>query len=840
MTTSAEQEQRERGGMDSEIPESLAGPNAPKKSDAPRTWDLMRGNHPADEMHPYWVHIVTASGTTLLAASLLSLMGLAGWGWIIAFFVLVFFGGVLGSALTHRAGEMLNKLGHASGALWGAGIGGLAMLMQYAGWVGNSLAASARPVWLAWIAMAVIGSIVHRWIWGRAVEISDPQHPRGIAFRAKRNGGIWETAFARAGFGTVTVEKVNERWSGMDVIVRTDPNKATSVKQVQAAADRIADYAHKALRESGEEQGLGLGDAEAHGPYGGQRDVILFRVRTRDPLVEDITPVIPRPEEFAVYDNDTGILLGYWETGEDMVVPAAGPHKFGVGTTGSGKSTWLIALQVGYARRPHWTMWAAGTSKLMDMIQPIVDAAEAVNGRPLFEMWGGGDSGSQGELYAAERMIVAAYLLYLDRAERAGRGKLSGRQGRDFVGADDCPWVALFLDEFDNLVKRSGDKPIRLPNGDKKTVWGMLVDLGSKARSYGIELVYATQRTTNSWAGGNGINRSMNDILTMCNTRFVFATSSGSSISDILKSQEAAQKAKRLEEMNFACMATIRGQKKAEGSGYQYGKTALWTDDDLVEITRMANELGTLTTIGPEDRRALGEFYAEGAQPQKNPRGTGASSGGTASSGDGASKADPAKWGDPDRSAERARLADELLRKSGGPSSRVTRRNDVDAAENTGRPAAGGPADAPNENDFAETLAQIESLDTLSQAEVDALREQYQDRYPDEPEELLGALLDAWAELDPKPDRLTPKEMVTRFGLDWLDDRRKDRFDRAVSEGKSEDEAADLVSGAASTKLGEILRAEPIEVEPTRTGRGWTYKLADLRAAYDRIMDLDD
>src|SRR5690606_37591054 len=159
--------------------------------------------------------------------------------------------------------------------------------------------------------------------------------------------------------------------------------------------------------------------------------------------------------------------------------------------------------------------------------------------------------------------------------------------------------------------------------------------------------------------------------------------------------------------------------------GYQYGKTALWTDDDLIEITRMANELGTLTTIGPEDRRALGEFYAEGPQPQKDPRGTGASSGGTASSGDGASKADPAKWGNPDRSAERARLADELLRKSGGPSFRVTRRNGGDDAEN-------------NEDPFAETLAQIENLDTLSQAEVDALRKQYQDRYPDEPEELLG------------------------------------------------------------------------------------------------------
>lgn len=116
-------------------------------------------------------------------------------------------------------------------------------------------------------------------------------------------------------------------------------------------------------------------------------------------------------------------------------------------------------------------------------------------------------------------MVTAGYLLYLDRAGRAGRVALSGRQGRNFVGAPGCPWVALFLDEFDNLVKRSGDKKVPLPNGDKKIVWDMLVDLGSKARSYGIELVYATQRTTNTWAGG--LSRSMNDLLTMCNTRFV-------------------------------------------------------------------------------------------------------------------------------------------------------------------------------------------------------------------------------------------------------------------------------------------------------------------------------
>src|SRR5690606_41305828 len=117
MTTSAEQEQRERGGMGhSEIPESLAGPNAPKKSDAPRTWDLMRGNHPADEIHPHWVHVVTAGGTTLLAASLLSVMGPRWGGGVITFVGPGFGGGVRGSALAHRAGAVLAEQARAAGA----------------------------------------------------------------------------------------------------------------------------------------------------------------------------------------------------------------------------------------------------------------------------------------------------------------------------------------------------------------------------------------------------------------------------------------------------------------------------------------------------------------------------------------------------------------------------------------------------------------------------------------------------------------------------------------------------------------------------------------------------
>lgn len=785
-----------------EIPPALAGPNAPKRTDRPSTWELMRGKRPVEEIHPYWVHVVTASGATLLAANLLSLMTIAWWGWVIAFVVLIFAGGLIGSALTARATHMLNVLGTASGVAWGAATGVLGVIMAAVDFGGNALEATSSPAWLAWAFLTVLGSAVHRWIWGRCAEISDPNTPRGAEYRRRRNGGIWENAFFSANLGNITVERIDERWSGMDVVFRTDPDKPTSFQQIKAAADKVVDLAHKALREEGEEEGLGLGEVQVKQMK--QRDLFMLRVRTRDPLEETLHPVIPSVEEFAINDNDTLIHLGYWDTGEQLAIPAGSPpgvdapHTFAVGTTGSGKSVFLRALQVGFARRGHWTMWAAGLSKLLDLIRPALEASKQVGGRPIFEMWGGGDSGTKGEVNAAERMIVAAHGLYLDRAARASKGKLPGRKGAQFVGTRECPWVALFLDEFDELIKKSADKKLVALNGEKKTAWEMLVELGSKARSYGIELILATQRTTNSWLGSG---KSMHDILKMCNKRFLFRTSSASDIGEIIKDQQAKQMAMKLEEMHNAFMATIPGG----GDKYRYGKTELWEEEDLVEITRLANELGTLTTIGQEEQAALGDLYVCGAQPTTT---AGLASAGTSA---GTSKADPSKWGVGDRTDIRRRMAEEMLRATGGPSTSLSR-NTEGAEEGL-------------EVDFEGTLAEIENyLENIPEEELEEVRGSVEGRrYPDTPEELLGAILDAWEELDQPPAEMTLGDMVRTFDLEYLDVDRENR----------ETEAAIL--SAATGALGRQLRA--LGAEPVRrTSRGWIYAREALQEVYDGLM----
>lgn len=172
---------------------------------------------------------------------------------------------------------------------------------------GAMLNAVARPAWLAWVALAVFGGVVHRWIWGRVAEVSDPHHPRGAEYRRRRNGGVWENAFAAAGLGNVHIESVTERWSGMDVVFRTDPHKATSFNQIKAVADKLVDLAHKAFREDGQEEGLGLGEAEVKSLQ--QRDLFMLRIRTRDPLQETIVAQIPSRDEFTIRDNDTSLYL---------------------------------------------------------------------------------------------------------------------------------------------------------------------------------------------------------------------------------------------------------------------------------------------------------------------------------------------------------------------------------------------------------------------------------------------------------------------------------------------------------------------------------------------------
>jgi hypothetical protein len=299
----------------------------------------------------------------------------------------------------------------------------------------------------------------------------------------------------------------------------------------------------------------------------------------------------------------------------------------------------------------------------------------------------------------------------------------------------------------------------------------------------------------------------------MCNTRFVFRTGSSSAIQDRLKNQTAGQKAKNLEHMAYACMASIVGSGNDD---YRYGKTALWDDEDLIEITRLANELGTLTTIGPADKAALGDLYVQGAQPINATAPNGGTTRGAASA------ADPSKWGDPDRTEIRRRLADDMLANSGGPSTSVRRNKDHD--QNTEVPGDIPTKDNTPAEPFADTLAQIENLDTLTQAEVDAMREQYGDHYPDTPEEILGAILDAWDELDDHPAELTAGDMVRRFGLHWLDTKANDR------------DSESAVIRQASVLLGSILQSEPISAAPRKTNRGQVYTRRSLQEAYDRIM----
>lgn len=783
-----------------------------KRTDRPSTWEAMRGEHPYGELHPYWVHVISAPGMTMLGASLIALLATTAWAWVITFILLFFFGGVLGSALTSKVTGMLNTMGTASGMAWFVSTGALAALMSNADyWPTNPY------VLAAWLVLAVAGAIVHRYIWGAVVESTHPDSPEAREERRKWGESVWATAFRTKKYGDVKIKDYQEDWAGVEVTVRLDPNREDTAASVRSNVQGIVRAAHNILIKDGFD-GLGLGEGTVKATD--QNDVIIIRVRTKDPLTETIKPNMPTEDNFVITDPDVPIHLGWWDNAAPIEVPVQGPHKVGVGTTGSGKSTWFIANMIGYARRPHWSQWAAGSSKLMDLIQPAIDAAKEVDGEPIIETWGGGDAGSKEEIQSAIQVVTAAYLLYLDRARRSNLpGGLKGRKGKTFVGTPDCPGIALYLDEVDDLVKRSNKLgPVKLPDGTEITVWDMLTTIGSKARAYGIELITATQRLTNSWFG----HISVNDLLVNSNHRFLFRTTDGAATGDILKSAEEKAMGKKLTSMKFACMASIAGDVEP----MRYGKTELFEDDHLVHITQLANRLGTLPHLKPEEMGGgVGDYYrygdvnAGGTPPTVTTTAPSSSASTTGSSGHAGSVV-----GD-----HKKRLQERMdnVMKNHQP------------AETTGDDEVQDEPTEPNEldtgeedanqtlEDLDEQLRQIQDLPEVSDEELERMREGHQPRFPSEPIELLGAILDAWDDLDEPPASMSSLQMVTEFGLQYLDLHPERR------------DSEDQINTNAAYALGKILHAKPIEVKSFRKSTGNHVSYRDLRASWEAVNGSD-
>src|SRR5699024_7907921 len=200
----------------------------------------------------------------------------------------------------------------------------------------------------------------------------------------------------------------------------------------------------------------------------------------------------------------------------------------------------------------------------------------------------------------AERVVTAAYLLYRHRSA----SRVPEKRGRTWQGTALRPWVRLYIDEWDDVVKGQ-HTPISLPTGERMTLWEMIVDLGSKGRSLGVELTLATQRSTNEWFG----NRSVNNVLANCGHRYLLRTMSASDAGDIVKRPQEKAMAARLEELSFAMLASLAG----ETTPLAYGKSTYWDESsDLVDVTRLANQCGIVTRLGDEaERAALHGLYVE-------------------------------------------------------------------------------------------------------------------------------------------------------------------------------------------------------------------------------------
>ncbi len=761
-------------------------------------WEMMRRGR-RDEIHPVYVVMVTLAGIVLLCGYLSALVLTTWWHWLIAGLVLAFAGGVIGSAATARLGGVIQRAGNVLGIAYGISTAVIGLVASHAGVVpGGMLTGAAVPVWVTWAGVMLAGSAAHWRVWASFVRSTTPGHPAEQALKVKRARDVWTAAFQSAGLGTVTIEEATETWAGPSMLVRLDPNRTDTVDDVETRKQKIAAAAHRYLRERGED---GLGLAEATVERTTETDVVRFRVRTRDPLRETLEAPELTPETFVIHSPDTPTSIGRWDTGDEILAPISGPHRFVVGASGGGKSTLLYGFLVDDARRGYVSSWAAGTSKFGDMVEPWLQAAETVGGRPVLEMWGGGDSGSKAERRAAERVITAAYLLYRHRSA----SRVPEKRGRTWRGSELRPWVRLYIDEWDDVVKGQ-TTPIKLPNGEKMTLWEMIVDLGSKGRSLGVELTLATQRSTNEWFGG----RSVNNVLANCGHRYLFRTMSASDAGDIVKRPQEKVMAQRLEELSYAMLASLAGEE----TPLAYGKSTYWSEADLVDVTRLANQCGVIGRLGDEaERAALHGLYVEGAQP-------GSFSGmDDAPTAPAASATTPAT-DDVEALMRAAVEGTPMPTPTEAPATTATT-PDVSADESQ-------PQDTTEDAEWAEALAaEIDALDTLSEEEVEALRQGHAlDRHPRDPETLLAAIVDAWTEMDDAPTTMTAKEMVQQFGLEWLDHNGSD--------------AGEPRTAVAASMLGSILKQPPISLTPSNTNRGRAYRLADLSARADEILGSED
>lgn len=576
-------------------------PTTTKHDKGASAWELTaRDGRP----HPMWWHPYLATAFTVPAGLVLDYAQYSNGTHAAIAAGAAVLGTIAGSACVPYPGQHMRPLINESAAF------GAVAATTAAGW--GWLAAThdllTQP-WVTdpWVALGVAATALGLWyarLRGRIArarhgERFDPTLIQRLATRAGR--GDYEQVMEEAGFeGAKVVSVTPGHRNAMErVHIELSKDGKSNAKMAVSQQQRIATAVAKII---GRSRGITI-------PAGGVvvREVasdmmaILLDVQIRDVMTETITPDEGPDITTPVLEVGQPMEIGVYASGEPVKLNESGIHGFTVGSTGSGKSTFDRAVNIHYARRPHVTLWAAGTAKFGGVLRGLL--GPWMNGTidaPPVGMVGGGDGGTVEEHDSAVRVLVAAVKLMMVRMTSKSTPR---DDGNNIIISRAHPLVIVQIDEVDDFIKggKDGSSHIRfrIPGTDKKlTIPEMFTYITSKGRSEGVELYVAAQRTTDKFMG-----MSAQDFIRNMHRRAVFYTESNHDVSGVLGSRSDINPGK-IPEHTFVL---AQGQdKKFEPAKTIYYKPADW--ERAVAAAVRENRVGVLSG---DEAAALGPLWRD-------------------------------------------------------------------------------------------------------------------------------------------------------------------------------------------------------------------------------------
>lgn len=287
-----------------------------------------------------------------------------------------------------------------------------------------------------------------------------------------------------AGCGELRVVAWEEQWAGPVVTVELAGDNETARSTIRSKLETITRRLARVYRA----RGVQLADGAVTIVNGSTPDQVVFRVRQRNVMVEDI----PVPADAGPTTCNLPLWLGLYDSGADVELDIRWMHGQGTGATGSGKSTYENMVVYQLTRCVDALVWMTGTSKLMELAGPWLQAlADGRAERPVIDFVAGQ------EWDDVERMLRVAYLLIKVR-ETAPRAMYRRTKNR-FLPTPDQPLVHMIVEEADTVMK--SPRLIEIPGEPPMTAGAIIMYITSKGRQYTVQCELLNQGVTQNKMG---------------------------------------------------------------------------------------------------------------------------------------------------------------------------------------------------------------------------------------------------------------------------------------------------------------------------------------------------